>query len=824
VPAFQVASDIVVEWDFDNDGDFDETVEDITSLVLSAETRSGRDWASQLTGKASPGILRAVLNNADDRFSFFNADSPLNSDGNSLATGRKLRVRTSGAGNPDPALLARDRFNRVDFASGGDVSWTQPLDVFNTTGGDTVAGATDDGEEHIAVTDVAQADYYAQIKIHTAGRATSNVDGNELGLVYRYQDVNNYSRATLRVGTVFSGAGTEASQLQLVDVVAGTPTTIFDVAVEVYDSMTIGVLLSDDAVTLYQEGVEVTTETAIQTDETEVGIYAFWGEGDESRQPRPELDDFYVWDALPSEVEGILWTGHADVILPDVQPGPRKIATLQGIGVLSKAAGPTIRPTRSVLGRETGKLIGNTLAAVELLHPPCQSIDEGDVTTGPVAFRELKALEMLRRIEETEFGFLKESNEGYLCFESRSFRDDLTSQVTISDHEGTQFGYHRIQPKDSRREIINRVIANVSLVITPSIASHGTGLDTASGFSTATDLGFTMPDEVVAGNLIVVAISATTFNSGQEEWLVPPGWRELTGKDRKGEEFGSKIDDSRVYVRVADGSEAGVEFIFGTTTQSVVIGGRGGTGTAQIWIIDDWFGDLSGVHLGPQSLGTSNAPAVLVPWTLEPTFFVAIRFGMHGGNSTGDVGTPEPPNGYTEVDTNVIVDGQEGGVEQAVQTAFKVDVKTVEDPSQWFGTFTGFIQTDSVVLAIRRPEAESEVQLDDVDSQDDHNIIRTHRNASGLFASEADAETYAQLVLDRHADDRPIVSISFYASKSTAYRAQAIRRRVSDRITLQADENAGLGIDQDFFIESIAHRWSQGTQLWETTWELSPAT
>src|SRR5690349_4017100 len=50
----QVASDIVVEWDFDNDGDFDQSVEDITSYVVSLETTTGRDWPSLLTGKSGP--------------------------------------------------------------------------------------------------------------------------------------------------------------------------------------------------------------------------------------------------------------------------------------------------------------------------------------------------------------------------------------------------------------------------------------------------------------------------------------------------------------------------------------------------------------------------------------------------------------------------------------------------------------------------------------------------------------------------------------------------------------------------------------------------
>jgi hypothetical protein len=115
------------------------------------------------------------------------------------------------------------------------------------------------------------------------------------------------------------------------------------------------------------------------------------------------------------------------------------------------------------------------------------------------------------------------------------------------------------------------------------------------------------------------------------------------------------------------------------------------------------------------------------------------------------------------------------------------------------------------------------IQIDDTESQDDHNAIRTYTNDANLFASDVEAEAWADLIIATHADDRPIIRIAFYASKSLGYRMQAVRRRVGDKITLVATNNAGLGISQDFFIENIKHSWSNGNRLWETTWELSPA-
>jgi hypothetical protein len=116
------------------------------------------------------------------------------------------------------------------------------------------------------------------------------------------------------------------------------------------------------------------------------------------------------------------------------------------------------------------------------------------------------------------------------------------------------------------------------------------------------------------------------------------------------------------------------------------------------------------------------------------------------------------------------------------------------------------------------------VTVDDVDSQDEHDVIRSHDDAPHLFATEEDAEGYAEAVVVTYADDRPIVTITYLASKSAAYRQQAIRRRVGDKITLTANATAGLGIvGSPFHIESIGHQWADGGKLWHVTYELSPA-
>jgi hypothetical protein len=530
VHAGQVESDIVVEWDLDNDGDFDQAIEDITSYVLSLETSTGRDWPSQLTGKAGPGQLRMTLRNDDDRFSYFNTASPLATSPFSLRTGRKLRVRTSSATSPDPTPLARDRFRRANGALGTSETglvWSDPL-ANDFTISSMEAVATSAGNAHLAVVDVSSAAYYAQVTISETGSG-----GSVIGLTYRYQDTTNYSLAVIDV---------TAAQIQLIDVVAGTPTTIANETVESYDGMTIGVLVSGTSVTFYHEGVSVFSGTAIQTDETEVGIYASRGASDSFN---PAISSFHVWTALPAEVEGILWTGDVSDLMNTVAAGPQKLATVSGQGWLSRLSGQQVDPISTLAGKKTGVLVGEVLATTNLLQPP-GFIDEGDITTGPFGTDETEALELCRRFEDTEYGFLYESQEGYLSFASRTARAAETSAVTFSDVDGGSYGYHAIETMDWRREVFNRVIAGIAPSV-PTFVSVTTTSDTTLG-------AVSFPATVTAGDLLLVFISISADTEIQT-FYIPDGWVELKNDSPT---FTSK----RVLAKVAIGNEDGTTLKF----------------------------------------------------------------------------------------------------------------------------------------------------------------------------------------------------------------------------------------------------------------------
>ena len=89
----QAALAILVDWN--NDGDFTDSDDDITGDVLSVTWKRGRDYASQLSGRSRAGKLTAVLVNTDGKYSPSNTDSDLSGN---LLPGRTVKV-TAGSGS-----------------------------------------------------------------------------------------------------------------------------------------------------------------------------------------------------------------------------------------------------------------------------------------------------------------------------------------------------------------------------------------------------------------------------------------------------------------------------------------------------------------------------------------------------------------------------------------------------------------------------------------------------------------------------------------------------------------------------------------------------
>ena len=79
----------VLAVDWNNDGDFSDSGENITARTMQVEWKRGNDYASQLVGKAVAGTLSATLNNVSGDYSTFNASSSLYGN---LLPGRKVKL------------------------------------------------------------------------------------------------------------------------------------------------------------------------------------------------------------------------------------------------------------------------------------------------------------------------------------------------------------------------------------------------------------------------------------------------------------------------------------------------------------------------------------------------------------------------------------------------------------------------------------------------------------------------------------------------------------------------------------------------------------
>ena len=86
---------VLVDWN--NDGDFTDSGDDITSEVLDMTWERGRDYASALEGRSIAGKLTATLDNTDGKYSPSNASSSLTGN---ILPGRKVKVKAGSGSFP----------------------------------------------------------------------------------------------------------------------------------------------------------------------------------------------------------------------------------------------------------------------------------------------------------------------------------------------------------------------------------------------------------------------------------------------------------------------------------------------------------------------------------------------------------------------------------------------------------------------------------------------------------------------------------------------------------------------------------------------------
>jgi len=111
------------------------------------------------------------------------------------------------------------------------------------------------------------------------------------------------------------------------------------------------------------------------------------------------------------------------------------------------------------------------------------------------------------------------------------------------------------------------------------------------------------------------------------------------------------------------------------------------------------------------------------------------------------------------------------------------------------------------------------LQAEDSTSQTAYDI-RSWPHPGQYLPSVNEAQDYCDFVLSTFKDPTPILRVTIHANRDDAHLSEVMTRDVSERITITADNDAALGVDEDFFVENMEH--SLDSQLNHTaTYECS---
>lgn len=155
-----------------------------------------------------------------------------------------------------------------------------------------------------------------------------------------------------------------------------------------------------------------------------------------------------------------------------------------------------------------------------------------------------------------------------------------------------------------------------------------------------------------------------------------------------------------------------------------------------------------------------------------------------------------------------------------VETAATSLKFSLTNPSASLGAELSLVEVSGVAYA---EQQSGEIEAIDAASQAKYGP-RSYQLASPWHINAAYALAACQYFVSQAKDPQPVITLSIPAGADANIAEKAETLALSDRITLEA--NGGLtqlGINQDFFIESIEHSFGGAGEFWQTRFTLSPA-
>ena len=445
-------------------GTFNSTGGNVSGRAFHVEFSRGRDVASQLTGHSEPGSCQIILNNQSGDYNSYNQSSPLYG---SLLPGRQVRVIAGGT------------YSALHF--GGVLEAIQIVATNLPTGTLLTIEARfnlDVNKNFNRIIDNQQNNTGAGawiLGVNAGGTMLFNLGGN-LATGSIVITTGTYHHVAAR----YDGSNMSIlidGTLQPTFAAPGitlTNTSTFFVGDNV--SFFTGSLDDVRVWATARSDAEIARDKDRDLTGTEANLRYYFdmneGQGTVIQNRSTALHGTLSGSA--NWVNNPLWHG----FITRIVPGP----SVKGVDtVVIEAEGPLayinqkdiIPPVLANL--VTGSIISTLLdktgwASSGSMSGSFRDLDQGQTTVVTFVHAQDKPLAIIRKVEETEGGFVRESNSGKIVFESRTRRGQspyTTSQATFTDSPTGTLFYNEIQQEEPLAFVFNEMVT--------TIQTYGTG-------------------------------------------------------------------------------------------------------------------------------------------------------------------------------------------------------------------------------------------------------------------------------------------------------------------------------------------------------------
>mgnify|MGYP005816065311 CR=1 FL=1 len=232
------------------------------------------------------------------------------------------------------------------------------------------------------------------------------------------------------------------------------------------------------------------------------------------------------------------------------------------------------------------------------------------------------------------------------------------------------------------------------------------------------------------------------------------------------------------------------------------------------------------------SATTYATPAVAVLWTLpesgaaspklapgQTKIYEAQYPNTSSGNNASEVDTWTTPASTTDYTANTAADGT--GTDRTASVSVSVTKKAERMAISLQNTHPDDIYITKLQARGQAAETNTKVIVRAIDTTSQTVFgDRKYESKTPFHPSAELAQDWCDYHLSVYSDPVQIIGMTFDADSGSNL-TQVLNREISERITLVATGDAGLGISADFFIESVQHTIVPGNHT--VRWELSPA-